>query len=156
LIYSQFYHHPEIFLYLILYQIRLIHLVRQNVLDVILSREAAKIRGISHSYHRVETVQVYLDPVTLIKRLKTHEAKTAYFRRMISLMGISCLEIHYEDLLADQSSYHQVLDFLGISGQPGLSSSLQKLNPISHQMVIENYHVIQRLLAETPYRRFLH
>jgi hypothetical protein len=104
----------------------------------------------------VETVQVYLDPVTLIKRLKTHEAKTAYFRRMISLMGISCLEIHYEDLLADQSSYHQVLDFLGISGQPGLSSSLQKLNPISHQMVIENYHVIQRLLAETPYRRFLH
>jgi len=157
LMYGQLWHHPEILAYMRLNKVHIIHLVRENWLDVILSYEARKIRGVAHAYGKVEKVRIHLETSSLLDRLEWQESKIQWARRILSRIGLPYLEIAYEDLLSKETRFSTILDFLGIhSDQQDLKGSLEKLNRGSHQELIENYDSVQRILKDSKYNGLLH
>ncbi len=157
LMYNQLRHHPFILFYMRFYKVRVVHLIRENFLDAILSKEAVKIRKIHHSKSDSGTVRIHLDPSDLLKQLKWRETKVRWVRRIFSHIGLPYLEITYEELLFDEKRFNIIFKFLGAeSGRQYLGSSLKKLNKGSHKEMIRNYDEIREVLKGTKYSRLLH
>ena len=135
-------------------RVRVIHLIRRNALDVVLSREAGEARrGVLHAREGqpVESVRVRLGTDDLLQRLTAHEQQVEGARTRFKRVGIPYTEVIYEDLVANEK---QGLDglfrFLGVEPAP-VSSSLQKVNPTSHEELIENYDEVRGALEGTKF-----
>jgi LPS sulfotransferase NodH len=138
-------------------RVRIIHLMRRNALDVVLSKEAGAARGgrlHAHEGNNVEPVRLNLDTDTLLRRMTLHERAIAGARVRFKRVGLPYTEVVYEDLAADESGFASLFEFLGVDPAP-VSSSLQKLNPTSHEELIENYGEVRDALAETEFAGLL-
>jgi hypothetical protein len=138
-------------------RVRIIHLIRRNALDVVLSKEAGAAReGRLHARdgEDVEAVRLNLDTDTLLRRMTLHERAVAGARVRFKKVGLPYSEVVYEDLAADESGFEALFEFLGVEPAPA-TSSLQKLNPSSHEELIENYGEVRDALAETEFAGLL-
>jgi len=138
-------------------RVRIIHLIRRNALDVVLSKEAGAAReGRLHARdgEDVEAVRLNLDTDTLLRRMTLHERAIAGARVRFKKVGLPYTEVVYEDLAADESGFAELFEFLGVEPAP-VTSSLQKLNPSSHEELIENYGEVREALAETEFAGLL-
>jgi LPS sulfotransferase NodH len=138
-------------------RVRIIHLIRRNVLDVVLSKEAGAARGgklHARDGNHVERVRLRLDTEKLIRRMTLHERAIAGARVRFKRVGLPYREVVYEDLAADESRFAPLFEFLGVEPAP-VSSSLQKLNPSAHEELIENYGEVRDALAGTQYEPLL-
>jgi LPS sulfotransferase NodH len=134
-------------------RVRIIHLIRRNALDVVLSSEAGAARqGKLHARdgERVEDVRLNLDTQSLVRRMTLHERAIAGARVRFKRVGLPYTEVVYEDLAADESGFASLFEFLGVEPAP-VTSSLQKLNPTSHEQLIENYGEVREALADTEF-----
>jgi len=134
-------------------RVRIIHLIRRNALDVVLSKEAGAAReGKLHARDgdEVEEVRLNLDTDTLLRRMTLHERAIAGARVRFKRVGLPYTEVVYEDLAADQSGFASLFEFLGVEPQL-VTSSLQKLNPTSHEALIENYGEVRDALQGTDF-----
>jgi hypothetical protein len=135
-------------------RVRIIHLMRRNALDVVLSREAGEARrGVLHAREgqAVESVRVRLGTDDLLKRLTAHERQIEGARVRFKRVGIPYTEVIYEDLVADEKQgFDSLFRFLGVEPAP-VSSSLQKVNPTSHEELIENYGEVRDALEGTKF-----
>jgi LPS sulfotransferase NodH len=128
-----------------------IHLVRRNALDVLVSRHSAAARGTHHARERVDPVRVHLPAKDLVSRISEHERSVETARRLLARVRLPCREVAYEDLVADRDRQFALLfSFLG-TDPAAPTSALTKLNPASHRELIENYDEVRSALAETPY-----
>jgi hypothetical protein len=144
---------------LVLKRPRIVHLIRRNALDIVLSKETGAARGALHakSGEDVRPVTVRLPTENLLDRLAAHENEVERARRRLRRLRLPYLEVGYEDLVRDQEQgFASVFEFLGVPATTELSSSLQKLNPTSHEQVIENYDEVRALLAGTRFGVQLH
>ena len=159
LMYSQLWGHPEILLYLAMHRIRVLHLIRRNHLDVIVSEELARLTGTSHvaAGEKVEIPGVVLNIKTLLTRIAKKEKKVNIARRIVRVSTCPTLEVFYEDLVREDSELQKVLRFLDIreSGN-GLRSTLAKRNTKNRCEAISNYLEVETLLRATPYGHLLH
>ena len=138
-------------------RVRIIHLIRRNALDVVLSKEAGAARqGRLHAREgeQVERVRVRLETDELMRRMTLHEREVAGARVRFKRVGLPYREVVYEDLAADESGFAELFEFLEVEPAP-VSSSLQKLNPSAHEELIENYGEVQAALADTEYDELL-
>jgi LPS sulfotransferase NodH len=138
-------------------RVRIIHLIRRNALDVVLSKEAGAARGgrlHAREGNQVEHVRLNLDTETLLRRMTLHERAIAGARVRFKRVGLPYTEVVYEDLAADETGFAQLFDFLGVEPST-VSSSLQKLNPTSHEELIENYGEVRDALADTEFAGLL-
>jgi LPS sulfotransferase NodH len=138
-------------------RVRIIHLIRRNALDVLLSKEAGAAReGRLHARDgdTVEQVRLNLDTATLLRRMTLHERAIAGARVRFKRVGLPYTEVVYEDLAADESGFVSLFEFLDVEPAP-VSSSLQKLNPSSHEELIENYGEVREALADTEFAALL-
>jgi LPS sulfotransferase NodH len=138
-------------------RVRIIHLIRRNALDVVLSKEAGAARGgrlHAREGNQVEQVRLNLDTETLLRRMTLHERAIAGARVRFKRVGLPYTEVVYEDLAADESGFASLFEFLGVEAAP-VSSSLQKLNPTSHEELIENYGEVRDALTETEFASLL-
>jgi LPS sulfotransferase NodH len=136
---------------------RIIHLMRQNALDVVLSREAGAARGgrlHAREGNDVEQVRLRLDTDNLLRRMTLHERAIAGARVRFKRVGLAYREVVYEDLAADESGFDSLFEFLGVEPAP-VSSSLQKLNPTAHEELIENYGEVREALQGTEFEPLL-
>jgi LPS sulfotransferase NodH len=135
-------------------RVRIIHLMRRNALDVVLSRDAGEARrGVLHAREgqSVEAVRVRLRTDDLLKRLTAHERQIEGARVRFKRVGIPYTEVIYEDLVADEKQgFDDLFRFLGVEPAP-VSSSLQKINPTSHEELIENYGEVREALEGTKF-----
>lgn len=135
-------------------RVRLIHLIRRNSLDVVLSKEAGEARhGVLHAREGqpVESVRLRLRTDDLMKRLTAHERAVAGARVRFKKVGLSYREVFYEDLVADEAGgFASLFEFLGVEPAP-VSSSLQKVNPTAHEELIENYGEVREALEGTKF-----
>jgi LPS sulfotransferase NodH len=133
---------------------RIIHLIRRNALDVVLSKEAGEARrGVLHARdgQAVESVRVRLSTEDLLKRMTAHDRAVAGARVRFKRVGVPYQEVVYEDLVQDeQAEFDALFRFLEVEPQP-VSSSLQKVNPTAHEELIENYGEVRDALADTPF-----
>jgi LPS sulfotransferase NodH len=138
-------------------RVRIIHLIRRNALDVVLSKEAGAARGgrlHARDGNEVEQVRLNLDTQSLLRRMTLHERAIAGARVRFKKVGLPYTEVVYEDLAADESGFAKLFEFLGVEPAP-VTSSLQKLNPTSHEELIENYGEVRDALADTEYASLL-
>ncbi len=155
LMYSNLRRYPEIAPYLCWRRLPVVHLVRRNVLDVVVSAEMARAKGRWHVAGETAApvvTQVRLDPQTLPRRLARLEQKAAASRRWLRLCRLPHLEISYEALLADPAQFGRIFQFLGLTaGEAGLQSGFTKIRQAGYADEISNYAEIKETLTGTKF-----
>ena len=134
-------------------RVRIIHLIRRNALDVVLSKEAGAARqGKLHARNgdEVEQVRLNLDTQSLLRRMTLHARAIAGARVRFKRVGLPYTEVVYEDLAANENGFTELFEFLGVEPAP-VTSSLQKLNPTAHEELIENYGEVREALEGTEF-----
>lgn len=159
LMYTQLAHHPEIWAFVRLHGIDVLHLVRSNHLDVIISREMRKATKTTHRVAGAEDVkptQVTLETGMLVKRMKSLQRNVDLARRLIRISGVRALEIRYEDLVRDASCFEPIWAFLDINAlKSPPQSKLVKLVRTSYEQSIANYDEVHRALQGSEFARLL-
>ncbi|HEX7046977.1 MAG TPA: hypothetical protein VF275_05350 [Gammaproteobacteria bacterium] len=160
LMYPHIREYPEILLYALRHRISMIHLVRNNHLDVILSEHLA---GKSGRYHAVKEERfeqkevVSLDPATVAKDVRWLDRKQQIVRGMLRTLPVPVHEVSYESLCHDNSAFIGVCDFVGIAGEreDREKSHLVKTQRSRHSEVISNYQEVRSALALAGYQHLL-
>lgn len=157
LMYGQAGAHPAIAEYLRDHDARIIHLFRRNLLDILISKEAAAARDLYHSRAaRTASTRVELDLVTLMRRLQEEQRSVEEARRRFPQTSCKFFEVAYEDLSADRSAFEPVLDFLDAEPCTSLlRSDLKKIIRQPHHLVIGNYRQVKRALKGTRFSEML-
>jgi hypothetical protein len=146
-------------LYLKIRQVSVLHLIRWNHLDVLLSEEGRKIRKYYHASRdsEVAPIQIYIEPETLEYRLEQRDDFIRQACRSFQQLGVPYCELVYEDLLRDDLRIRAVLDFLAVeSHTEALCSPLRKLNSTNHRELIANYEDVVAALRHTRFADLLH
>jgi len=137
--------------------VRVIHLIRPNFLDMVISRELMVARGEAHatSADEVVPVRVTLDPTGIRRRLRLLELETTSFRKALRAFRLRHLEVAYDALVSDGRTLEGVLRFLDIPPDAVLESPLVKVNDRRQSELVENYAAISNSLRGTRYAAFL-
>jgi hypothetical protein len=155
LMYTQLRRHPEILVYLAIRRVLVVHLVRKNQIDVIISEELARITGTSHiqaGTKRIEIPTVYLNPSTLLDRIRRRSRMSTQARRLVRFTSCPFLEVTYEALLEGEYEFARICRFLDIPNlATRMESNLEKRGTRSHRDAIENYDEVKQVLSSTPF-----
>lgn len=161
LMYSQLREYPEILPYLVLRRLRIVHLVRQNHLDVVISEALAHATGTAHvtvDDGVPAPVVVDLDPVMIVRRVRWLENKQRTMRALVRILPCPVLEVSYESLCEGDAAFERVAGFIG-AGAGGVSqpaSRLVKRQRLPHEQVLRNYGDVATALTRAGYQRLLH
>ncbi len=151
--------YPEILVYLRRRSVRVLHLIRTNVLDVFLSREARQRRAVAHarSPAEIEMVRVNVNTDQLIPKLVRIRREQHIARRLLGVLRLPVYEFSYEIAVADDAILTQALRFIGVEHIQGvdLSPIMLKLAPSSHQEGILNFDEVANTLGGTKFARLL-
>jgi LPS sulfotransferase NodH len=158
LMYDQLWRNPWVWAYLLSHRVRVIHLVRRNLLDIVLSAETVKARKQPHAWqgHAVDQAAVSLDPDALLSDLKMLEFRVKTARRLLAALPVAHIEVSYEQLTADPLLLRGVFEFLDADFPSDIvtgPSKFKKLNTSSRAELIANYAEVQKALSAT---RFSH
>ena len=98
--YDQLWKNPWVWAYMIRRRVRIIHLVRGNLLDIVLSLEALKARKRPHAHQgeAVEAPTITLQPAITLATLKTLEFRIQMARRLLAFLPVSYIEVSYEQI----------------------------------------------------------
>lgn len=159
LMYTQLAHHPEIWAFVRLKGVKVLHLVRSNHLDVIISREMRKATKTTHRVIEAEEIrptQVTLETGSLVKRMKSLQRNIDLARQLIRISGVGALEIRYEDLVHNADCFAPIWPFLQINATNSPpQSKLVKLVRASYAQSIANYDEVRSTLQGTEFARLL-
>jgi len=157
LMYSHAKETPTVLPYIALRRVRVVHLRRSNLLDVLVSDDTARARGRFHSSQaQTATVTVTIDSATVLARLRGLERQVRFANWYLRAAGARMIEVRYENLVADPRGFAAILRFLGVS-EPDreLSSDLRKLNTVRKADIVVNYDEVAATLRGTPFAAFL-
>ena len=159
LMYAQLASHPEIWAYVVRQHIRVVHLIRNNHLDVIISREMRKATRTTHlivGSTDIKMAQITLDPVDTVKRMRSLQRNIDFARRLIRVSRVQSLEVSYEELTHDPASFDPLWRFLQITNRPAApESKLVKLVKAGYPEIISNYSEVRRSILETEFAELL-
>lgn len=160
LMYGQAERHPEVVEWCRRNGVKIVHLVRRNMLKMIVSRHIAAKRRVYHSTRPLEPKAVRLNRLNRLNiwRLPSQLRKLGDLveanRQLFSSMPY--LEVVYEDCLTNQEwESRRILEFLECDPDIRLVSDLVKTSPDSLEHLIENYDDIRRALTGTPFEAYL-
>jgi LPS sulfotransferase NodH len=157
--YAQLGFYPEILAYFIRHGIRVIHLIRRNHLDILLSYEVKAKLGQAHllsGQSAPDDLRVTLDTKNIIRHLQWLQKKQRISRKLLKWSGLPHLEIAYEDLLHDQANFQLIRNFLSIKPEEQIpESTLVKIRKGSHRDVISNYDEVKEVLANSKFASLL-
>ncbi len=159
LMYAQLRRYPEILAYLTRHRIRIVHLVRRNHLDVVISYAIKAKVGRAHllsGQSAPDALRVELDTANLIKQLEWLRKKQSMARRLLRWCGLRHLEITYEGLLRDQAHFRLIWEFLSINPEQDIpESNVVKIRRGGHRDVISNYDEVKEVLANSKFAGLL-
>jgi len=159
LMYNEAWPYPEILGYLKQRQVRVLHLIRENLLDIALSQIGTAARTKVHAWSAEENehLRIVVDTEYLRWWLRWHERERRIARLLLRAMRLDSYELSYESLVADDRVLDGALRHLGITGISGaaLTSRMVKLAPMSHREGIANYADVERCVAGSRFERFL-
>jgi len=159
LMYSHLRRYPELLAYFEIHRVRIIHLVRQNPLDILISRAVKRKLEQAHRLANeppVEGLQVELNTETLIRKLQIKQRKMNRARNLLRWSGLRQMEIGYEELQRDPSSFSRLCRFLSIESDGNMpESKFQKVRRESQTKVLKNYGEVRQVLEGTNYLVYL-
>lgn len=155
LMYAQLGLYPEILAYLIRHRVRIVHLVRRNHLDVVLSYAVKAKIGQAHllaGQSVPDDIRVDLNTENLIKQMEWLQRKQNLARTLLTCCRLTHLEVAYEDLLRAPDHFDLILDFLSIKPEKHLPrSNVAKIRKGDHREVIRNYIEVKQVLANSKF-----
>lgn len=150
---------PETLLYFIIRQYKIIHLVRENHLDVVLSSKHLENTGVEHlveNYDQVERQRILLEPLSLLDKLDLHEKRINKFRKILKLLPLPVLEITYENLCQNlEQEMGLVENFLFLESKSIWENNFQKIFKGSWREKISNHQEIEQFLRQTKFHKLL-
>jgi Stf0 sulphotransferase len=166
--YNQIRHSPEVLPYAAAARVPVVHLIRRNLLDTVISSELARASGLYHlptdgrppipwlASERPE-LKIRLDPGEVMSQLSRMTRERRLVRSWLRLSGTRTLEVEYEALVADPSRFGEILSFLRVARpDPScLGSSLEKVRTEPRSHVIANFSELESTLTGTPFEAFL-
>lgn len=159
LMYKQLGLYPEILIYLLRHRIRVVHLVRRNHLDVLLSFAVKTKIGRAHllvGQSAPDEIGVELNTKNLIRQLERLQKKQNIARKLLIWSRLPHLEVAYEDLLRDQAQFRLIWDFLSIKPQEHMpQSTLVKIRRKGHRDVISNYGEVKAVMTNSKFAELL-
>jgi hypothetical protein len=159
LMYDEARPYPELFLYLRSRRVRVLHLRRENLLDIAVSQMGTTIRAHVHAWHphQREDLRIPVDTSVLIPWLVRLERERKVAGLLLRLSGLAVHDITYESLMQSDAALDGALAFLGLpdAAAAGLHCGMLKLAPLSHRAGLANFDEVARLLAGTRFYRFL-
>jgi len=159
LMYDQLRAYPEILVYLLHRRVRVVHLVRENHLDVLISFALKREIGRAHvldAKDRPREPTVELPTASLVRKLRRLQFKHDAARRLLRTTRLPHVEVTYEELVRDPGRFDRVLEFLGISAdgrEP--RSHILKTRVGGQRDVVANYEEVERALASTRFAGLL-
>lgn len=133
---------------------RVIHVVRRNLLRVLVSRRTALARGQFHARTAVPTIEITLPVERLSDELATLAEENRFW--IEACAGMSRCEVEYEAFIADQRGESQrLLHFLGVDPEVDLSSPHRRVNRAPLGRIVKNYEEVREVLADTIYAEFV-
>lgn len=156
--YSQLSRYSAIISWIKQSEIKIIHLIRLNLLKRLVSHKIANTRNLLHSTRAVEPIKIRIDPTILISDFRRRQTRfDKYKKRFVDDFKVPFLEVAYESLVADfDKEIEKVLKFLEIDKLMPLTSDFVKVNPDSLEDIIENYAEVKQMLKNTEFKNFLY
>jgi hypothetical protein len=159
LMYQQLGRYPEILPYAMRNRIRVIHLVRRNHLDIVLSYAVKAKVGQAHllqGQSAPDDMSVELETQGLISKLEWLEKKQNIARTMLAWSGLPNIEVAYEELLRDPGRFQTLWEFLLIPPEESSAHTpLVKIRQGGHRDVIRNYEHVRELLSSSKFAALL-
>lgn len=134
----------------------IIHLVRNNALKIVVSRETARKRNLYHldTNNKIQNVTVRLEPLCLLNNLKNIVAEVESNRK--KYLDLPYLEVTYESFVKDMAKEaNRIFSFLAVKNVENLPVPLKKINPDSVSDLIENYDEVKEALLGTEFESML-
>lgn len=136
--------------------IRVLHLRRDNLLKVHVSRLLMGKRERVQATAPVEAVRTHVDPGEAIAAMRRARKRHEHFEALFG--GHARLQLTYESLFEGQglseATTSVICDFLGVPRHP-MRSKLTKLNPESLRDMVTNYDELAAAVARTEFAEFL-
>ena len=159
LMYSQVRDYPEIVPYLMRRRIRVVHLVRRNHLDVLISFAIKREIGKAHllaQEDRPQDLKIDIDTHSLVKDLRRLQFKHDVGRKLLKASRLRHIEVAYEELVADQTHFERVLAFLRLPAEDGLpESNIFKTRVGRQAEVVRNYDEVRNVLLNSRFAALL-
>jgi LPS sulfotransferase NodH len=157
LMYNQLAQQPEILIKLILARYKVINLIRENPLDILISKANFRRSGLPHTKEEQALKAIELKPALLLKDLEKQDRKTKLMQTLLNLLPLQILNVTYESLCDDrQTVMNSVLNFLGVEDQTvNLQSELKKISKGRYSQKIANFEEVKMALSGTKFQRFL-
>ncbi|MGD2076652.1 MAG: sulfotransferase [Gammaproteobacteria bacterium] len=157
LMYNQLVAFPEILYTLLRQRFRLIHLVRLNPLDVVISRQRMRQTGLHHSTTATAPQAIHVDVSRLHGQLLGQQAMVGTVRAFLKAFPLAHREITYEGLRADQDAcLSATAQFVGLgSNAVSYQSELRRISAGSYRKRIANYEEVSAKLGGTRFARLL-
>jgi hypothetical protein len=154
--YRQLLRKPEILLKMILDRYKVVHLVRENHLDVRVSSLITRKRGEAHSNEKTDTPMVHLDPSLLVMRLKLRQNVVRTARFILRVLPLSAIEVTYESLCEDtERTLSTAASFLSVDPYTDYQSPFKKISTVPDWERIENYEEVRSVLSGTEFEGLL-
>jgi LPS sulfotransferase NodH len=160
LVYKQAGLNPGLLTYLSLRRARVVHLIRSNLLDSVISWETAHARQLFHPQvgDVIAPTRVELDSKHLLQRLDYHEYAISLARSWIRNLRLPYTEAFYEELTGPRKDemLARILAFLGVKQTAEtLATDLVRANPTDHRQLLANYDEIRTTLTGSRFEWML-
>jgi len=152
LMYDQAKQFPMIMDYITQNNIKIIHVVRNNVLKTLLSLLSAKQRSLYHSHQTIAVNKIHLPTRLLNYRLRKIDSQNRYWETFLNTDSSCYCKIEYEQLLENMTFVkNKLLSFLNTTNNVDLTSPLKKINPNKIEDIILNYSEAKAYLKNTRF-----
>jgi LPS sulfotransferase NodH len=160
LMYSHLLKYPEILAFIAYKRLKIVHLIRNNFLDIVISEKLAELSGKSHTTTSTETntQTIQLEPSEVLNRIKKLDQNTQFIRKLMVFMKMNnTIEIYYEDLLQNTSdAMADVKSFLNIDlASEQKTSNLIKRQTKNKENLISNYDELKNAFSITEYKNLI-
>jgi len=157
LMYNQLLMFPEIMLKMIKDRYRIVHLIRQNALDLCISYQKARKLQKCHTTETLPKFSVNLDAGSIVRKLNKIQNKVILARTLLSLSGLEVIEIDYEALVSRHvKTILDILEFIKVRDAPiELTSHYKKISRGNYKEKIENYDEIVEVLKNTKFKHLI-
>ncbi len=151
------------------HDIRIIHLIRENILKTLISLRLnvmqRELNRKSHTKEKVKAVKIRLETGNkLIKELNRRDEQIQYFKQLLSSY-FPYLELHYEKFFPENQGEAQTIrpeilssitEFLEVNlGENKMSTPYRKTNPVGLRDLLENYDEVYKTLISTRFAHLL-
>jgi LPS sulfotransferase NodH len=154
LMYSQIrtlpYAYPSVLNYIDDNKIKVVHVIRKNVLKTHVSRCTAMQRKLYHAKEKVDVSKITLNTRDVLKALNRISRENEWWQLRYS--GGDYYSVCYEDFVRNKEEESAgLLRFLNVADDQVLTSKIVKINPDRLQDIVENYDDLYKVITGSKF-----